>query len=449
LPTPIRIFHPAVLLLALLCAAPGVLRAQTSVPAPNSGSTSVVPDLVGRSVEEARALLARQKLDVGTVQEVESDAEPGTIVRQRPAAGTTVTPGSSVPLWLAVPRTQRMTVMPEVMGLPPERAILVLRIAGLRQGAMRGLRIGQSNRVIGHTFKVGERVPANSVVDLEFGAPPAPPVATRPDPPRPGPRRDTLRIAARPASPPVVTRPEPPPATRPQPPRVPPRPTPPPVTRPQTPPVTRPDTPRVAAPPDTPRTAVARVDSGAVPDVRTLDLPAARVALEGAGLAAAFDPALADSAAWTVATQTPAAGARVPVGTPVQLALVAPATPAVAVVPPVVPPVAGSRQPAGPAAPPPPPAADDGAGRSKLWILLAAVLLIVAGAAGAQRMRARRAVPPIPGVRVGLRTDVQPRATLSGSPLGLPRLRLRMKNGVPVAGIATNGALFRSKGGGG
>lgn len=199
--------------------------------------------------------------------------------------------------------------------------------------------------------------------------------------------------------------------------------------------------PAVAARPA--ETEPARVDSLAVPDVRTLRLADARTALERAGLGVAFDPALADSAAWTVAAQAPDAGARVPAGSAVQLALAGPA-PIAVVAPPVV---AAGLQPA-PTTPPPPPVADGERGRAKLWIALA-VALLAAAAAGAWRMRAGKAAPPVTGVRVALRTEVEPRATVSGPPLGAPGLRLRLRPGAPVARIEAAGPLFRAKGGAG
>jgi beta-lactam-binding protein with PASTA domain len=206
--------------------------------------------------------------------------------------------------------------------------------------------------------------------------------------------------------------------------------------------------PPVAARPATPEPArSAAVDSLAVPDVRTLRLADARTALEGAGFGVAFDPALADSAAWTVATQAPDAGALVPAGSAVQLALAAPA-PVAAVVPPPV--VTTTLQP-GPATPPPP-VADGATGRVKLWIFLI-VALIAAAAATAWRMRATRAAgkaaPPIAGVRVAVRTDAEARASLEGSPFSGPRIRLRLRPAAPASRIDTAGPLFRAKGGAG
>jgi beta-lactam-binding protein with PASTA domain len=205
----------------------------------------------------------------------------------------------------------------------------------------------------------------------------------------------------------------------------------------------------VAARPAAPEPArPAAVDSLAVPDVRTLRLADARTALEGAGFAVALDPALADSAAWTVATQAPDAGALVPAGAAVQLALAAPG-PVAAVVPPAV--VTTTLQP-GPATQPLPPVADGARGRAKLWIFLI-VALIAAAATGAWRMRgekaAGKAAPPIAGIRVALRTDAEGRASLEGAPLSGPRIRLRLRPAMPASRIDTAGPLFRAKGGAG
>lgn len=211
------------------------------------------------------------------------------------------------------------------------------------------------------------------------------------------------------------------------------------TTVPSAPVATRPATPEPARP--------AGVDSLAVPDVRTLRLADARTALEGAGFAAAFDPALADSAAWTVATQAPDAGSLVPAGSAVRLALAAPAAVAAVVPPPVV---TTTLQP-GPATPTPP-VADGAEGRAKLWVFLI-VALIAAAAATAWRMRAAKAAgkaaPPIAGVRVALRTDAEARASVDGSPFSGPRVRLRLRPAVPASRIDTAGPLFRGKGGAG
>ncbi|HEX2209637.1 MAG TPA: PASTA domain-containing protein [Longimicrobium sp.] len=367
--TPVRSRH-TLLALALLCAAIP-LRAQDSVQIPVPVPVSIVPHLRGLTVEDARARLAEHELGVGALDEVVAPGTPGTVARQQPDPGTKVAPGSSIPLWLVA---AEVTVMPAVMGLPPERALRMIRRAGLRQGEISGWQTQGPIRVIGHTFRAGERVPANAVVNLSLGIPPV----------------------------------------------------------------------RTVARADTPRTTVVKVDSGAVPDVRTLGLLAARARLDSAGLAATFDSVFADSAGWTVATQSPGAGALVPAGSFVQLAFAPPPPPVAGLVEP--PRVPSTLQPSTVSPPAPPPAEPSRVG---LWIAAAVLLVIAAGATG-QRMRARgKAVPPITGVRVGLRAD-EARSRIDGPPLGLPRLKLRLRSGgAGRSRIAIERPLFRAKGGAG
>lgn len=63
--------------------------------------TIVVPDLAGLTLEEARAVLEQAGLTLGTYFRRASSARPGTIVEQRPAAGTLAAPGVAVDVILA------------------------------------------------------------------------------------------------------------------------------------------------------------------------------------------------------------------------------------------------------------------------------------------------------------------------------------------------------------
>ena len=376
--------------LLLACAAP--LRAQDSLV--------VVPSLAGITVEDAREQLLARGLDVGALDETGGRGVPGTVARQQPRAGSRVAAGSSVQLTITA---SRRAVIPALTGLPVDRAIALLRQAGLEPGEVDGAGLGPNARVIGHSYHAGERVRNGTVINLSLGIPPG--------------------LAAREA---VALREEPAPAPPPPPPARPAR---------------RAERPRPPAP------APPRVDSAAVPDVRRLVLAEARTALQGAGFDAAFDAALLDSAAWTVASQEPAAGARIAAGGVVTLALSAPPPPpapvAVALPPVVPPPLASPLQPAPSAAPPrvspalPPMRA--------LWIV-AALLVVAAAAAGARRVMRSR-VLAVPTVRARLRTEAPARANVQGSPFGGPRLRLRVRPGIPSAAVSSAGPLFAPKGG--
>jgi beta-lactam-binding protein with PASTA domain len=356
----------------------------------------VVPPLSGITVEDARGLLKESGLAVGALDEARGRGVPGTVMRQSPRAGSRVEPGTAVGMTIV---EGRRAVMPAIMGLPLERAQRMLAEAGLRTGEINGTDFTSATRVRGHTFRAGERVRAGQAVNLWLELPEA----------APGPKV----AQAEPAIPP----PDPPPPT-PQRPR-----------------------PRPGQPART-QPGAARVDSAAVPDVRRLALEQARAALAGAGFAAAIDPVFADSAGWTVASQEPAAGARVPAGGAIALTLAAPLTavagPVAAV--PVVPPPPQGGQPAG---------AGEPAGRTPPggvipWILLAVLVLAAAAAYGMRRAAAAKNAI-LPPLRVELRTQPQPTAAVAGEPFKAGRLRMRLQSGAPTAAVAGAGPLFVNK----
>jgi beta-lactam-binding protein with PASTA domain len=96
----------------------------------------VLPDLVGRTVEEAAA-----ELEVLGIRHVEQVAaalsfdRPGSVTDQRPAGGTSVLPSTPVTLVYALEGT-RIVQVPDVAGFPLWRAQLTLRAAQLDLGAV-------------------------------------------------------------------------------------------------------------------------------------------------------------------------------------------------------------------------------------------------------------------------------------------------------------------------
>lgn len=64
-----------------------------------TGDTWVVPDLIGKSLNEARALLLNHGLQLGEVQYIKSQGiEAGTVLLQNPQAGATVQRGDTINL---------------------------------------------------------------------------------------------------------------------------------------------------------------------------------------------------------------------------------------------------------------------------------------------------------------------------------------------------------------
>jgi beta-lactam-binding protein with PASTA domain len=373
--------------------------------------TVAVPSLTGRTEAEARRILTGAGLVLGAVNELPVDRPAGTVFLQRPAAGTQAQRGASVAVTLArapapAPAPVRTATVPDVTGASLATAVRRIEAAGLRVGSVEGAQ-GTTARVSRQSAPAGETVPLGTAVRLSMTAPNAPPVvATRP-PVRP------------PVQPPTQTPVQPP------------------------------------APPSTqtaqsPTPPAARVDSVAVPDVGTLTLADARAALRSAGLGASVDAALADSASWTVASQDPAAGARVPTGGGVALSLAAPPAAVAIVEPAVVPPAAGAVE-----SPPPvvtAPVAPVAAADPPRWpwmLLIVAILLAAAAAVGMRRLRARTPAAMVPvAVSSRVRMEAQPGVAVRGAPFsaGAPRLRMRTRQGTPVLSVAAAGPLFTRQG---
>jgi beta-lactam-binding protein with PASTA domain len=393
-----------------------------------------VPLLVGRSVEDARGMLAQVTLEVASVGEVAADGTPGTIVRQSPRAGATVAPKSGVQLWIVPerqvavqpqpqeqPAAPRLVRVPSVVGRTVVDAQRVIAASGLGAGPLaEAAGTSAPGTVSRQEPAAGASVAANTPVRLWL-VPPARvgQVATRPDPvaPRPQPPAQRPPPAAQTpaAQPPAVQTPVPsaPPAAT---------------------------TDAATTPPVTEAPVTAPADSAAVPDVRRMRLDEARGALAAAGLAAAFDVALADSAGWMVSAQQPGPGARLASGGAVALLLDPPASASA--------PVAGTTTPQPPlgnglqpseAAPVVQPLWE----RKTTWIALA-VLLVLAAAAAAAKMRAGK-LPPVTTVSARLRMDAPARVAVEGAPFGPARLRFRMNPGRTVANVSAAGPLFVRK----
>lgn len=90
------------------------------------GNTTVPVDLVGKTLEEARASLAAAGLVVSQAVPIDSNQAPGTVLSVNPGMGTTVLAGSGVTLEIASGNLQ----VPNLVGLTQIQATTVLTQAG-------------------------------------------------------------------------------------------------------------------------------------------------------------------------------------------------------------------------------------------------------------------------------------------------------------------------------
>lgn len=100
-----------------------------------SASLVTVPDLTGQSLEEATATLAEFELRLGAQTPEISDAEPGTIIAQQPAAGESIEQGQAVNVTISTGREQ--ATVPQLLGLTSLDAVrTALSDAGLQLGSV-------------------------------------------------------------------------------------------------------------------------------------------------------------------------------------------------------------------------------------------------------------------------------------------------------------------------
>jgi eukaryotic-like serine/threonine-protein kinase len=112
-----------------------------------------VPDLAGQSVADARRALAALGLEIGDVVEIPHPrASAGSIIAQSPIARQHLRPGAEVRLALSA--GARRIAVPDVVGLPPDRARSLLQRLGFQ---------------VDHRDEPAD-VPAGQVIRIEPGA---------------------------------------------------------------------------------------------------------------------------------------------------------------------------------------------------------------------------------------------------------------------------------------
>ena len=157
-----------------------------------------MPNVTGLSPAVARARLRAIEIGPGRIQwdTIEASTSIGSVVRQRPAAGTVVLPTTTIVLTQAVRPPPvvdaRIAVVPMVVGRDSATAIAMLGAAGLRNyRILLPVDTTADDVVRTQSPEAGRRVRADSVIVLTLQARPPAVAETRPI--APPPRRDWLR----------------------------------------------------------------------------------------------------------------------------------------------------------------------------------------------------------------------------------------------------------------
>ena len=132
--------------------------------------TVLVPALVGRSEDEARALLGGAELTAGTIEHQESAATPGTVLAQGLNPQTRVPITTPVALVVAVVET---VGVPDVVGLPVQEARRQLVVGRLGVGTeeFRETRIEEEGTVLEQSWAAGVLAAVGTPVNLIVATP--------------------------------------------------------------------------------------------------------------------------------------------------------------------------------------------------------------------------------------------------------------------------------------
>ncbi|HEX5680244.1 MAG TPA: PASTA domain-containing protein [Desulfobacterales bacterium] len=146
--------------------------------------TVEAPDLMGFSLDEASARLARESLRLGTTRAVPSERPAGSVIEQDPAPGSALAPDSAVNLVLAERRPESeappqvvMATVPKLVGQPLEKAHLLLEKAGLKpaKAVRRETDGAPEGTVIEQSPQAGSMLPRGEKVELVVASSPAEP----------------------------------------------------------------------------------------------------------------------------------------------------------------------------------------------------------------------------------------------------------------------------------
>ncbi|MEV7418506.1 Stk1 family PASTA domain-containing Ser/Thr kinase [Streptomyces sp. NPDC089919] len=127
---------------------------------------STVPDLLGKKPSDAKQLLSDADLQLGTKEEVESDAEAGTIIEQSLTAGTEVEPGSTVNVKIAKARASSNVPVPSLLGKTVAEARTILQQNNLSFGTVLQGPQDDNALVLTTDPQAGQQVPAGTVVNV-------------------------------------------------------------------------------------------------------------------------------------------------------------------------------------------------------------------------------------------------------------------------------------------
>jgi serine/threonine-protein kinase len=175
-----------------------VTRFLGGAPTESPGAQVTVPNLIGKTFDQARAAAAELGLNVDQIGFEQSSANVGTVTKQDPPEGTTVDSGSTVSLTIAI--GPELTIVPDLRLKAESDALNLIAQAGLAIGTRTEAfdSVVPAASIISQAPGSGQSVARGTAVDyvVSKGPEPTPTPAPTPvpTPPPPPPTQDVRNV---------------------------------------------------------------------------------------------------------------------------------------------------------------------------------------------------------------------------------------------------------------
>lgn len=134
------------------------------------GERGVIPNLIGKSEEDAKKMIEDYGFELGTVKEKESHEEKGTVIEQDPSAGSEGKQGDTINITISDGSGKEMGEVPYVLGMSEDEARAAIEEAGFKVGDVsEGVSSAYDNgHVMWQEYNGGTSLEKGTAIDIKI-----------------------------------------------------------------------------------------------------------------------------------------------------------------------------------------------------------------------------------------------------------------------------------------
>lgn len=134
------------------------------------GEKGVIPNLIGKSEEDAKKMIEDYGFKVGSIKEKESYEEKGTVIEQDPSAGSEGKQGDTISFTISDGSGKEMGTVPNVLGMSEENAKAAIENAGFEVGEVtEGVSSAYDNgQVMWQEYNGGTSLEKGTAIDIKI-----------------------------------------------------------------------------------------------------------------------------------------------------------------------------------------------------------------------------------------------------------------------------------------